>query len=75
MPNGVSNENKPLKLGIYWTDNVVTPHPPISRGLKLVVDAVKNAGHEVGGIKISFASNTVNQVVDFRMETPGSANC
>jgi amidase len=44
---GEANEGKPLKLGIFWTDGVVTPHPPIARGLKLVVDAVKNAGHKV----------------------------
>jgi amidase len=36
-----------LKLGILWTDHVVTPHPPITRGLGLMVDAIKNAGHEV----------------------------
>jgi amidase len=45
--SGSSNDKKPLKLGIYWTDNVVTPHPPITRGLRIVVDAVQNAGHKV----------------------------
>lgn len=46
-PNGSAKGHSPLKLGIYWTDNVVTPHPPISRGLRTVVDALKNAGHKV----------------------------
>jgi len=45
--DGFANGNKPLKLGIFWTDGVVTPQPPIARGLKLVVDAVRRAGHQV----------------------------
>jgi amidase len=36
-----------LKLGIFWTDGVVNVHPPVSRGLHLVVDAVQRAGHKV----------------------------
>jgi len=41
-------ENRlPLKLGIYWTNGVVEPQPPIRRGLQMVVDAVKKAGHKV----------------------------
>ncbi|EXJ69725.1 uncharacterized protein A1O5_06796 [Cladophialophora psammophila CBS 110553] len=35
-----------LKLGVFWTDGVVTPQPPITRGLQMVVDAVRNAGHK-----------------------------
>ena len=38
---------KPLKVGILWDDGNVEPHPPVRRGLKLLVDAVKNAGHTV----------------------------
>lgn len=45
--SGKSNDKLPLKLGISWTDQVVTPQPPIARGLRLVVDAVKQAGHKV----------------------------
>lgn len=45
--DGSSNHQKPLKLRIYWTDNVVTPHPPIARGLRTVVECVKKAGHQV----------------------------
>lgn len=44
---GAANEQCPLKLGIYWTDGVVGPHPPIMRGLRTVVDKVKEAGHKV----------------------------
>ncbi|KIW92858.1 uncharacterized protein Z519_06707 [Cladophialophora bantiana CBS 173.52] len=35
-----------LKLGIFWADGIVTPRPPITRGLHVVVDAVRNAGHK-----------------------------
>lgn len=44
--DGSTNDEAPLKLGILWTDGVVTPQPPITRGLRLVVDAVKRAGHK-----------------------------
>lgn len=48
----ISNETgttsaKPLKLGVLWTDGVVQPHPPITRGLRIVVEAMENAGHKV----------------------------
>ncbi|KAI3329205.1 amidase [Xylariaceae sp. AK1471] len=36
-----------LKLGVLWTDGVVGPHPPVTRGLRMVVDAVEKAGHKV----------------------------
>ncbi|KAE8154450.1 amidase signature domain-containing protein [Aspergillus avenaceus] len=42
-----AGEKRPLKLGILWTDGVVTPHPPVARGLHLVVEAVERAGHKV----------------------------
>ncbi|KAI1384815.1 amidase [Hypoxylon trugodes] len=37
----------PLKLGVLWTDGVVNPHPPVARGLHMVIDAVRAAGHKV----------------------------
>ena len=45
--DGSSNDNIPLKLGIYWTDEVVGPHPPIIRGLHAVVDTLRKSGHKV----------------------------
>ena len=45
--DGFANGCLSLKLGIYSSNGVVNPHPPIARGLKLVVDALKNAGHKV----------------------------
>ncbi|KAI0396299.1 amidase [Xylariaceae sp. FL0594] len=36
-----------LKFGVLWNDGVVTPHPPISRGMKMVVDAIEKAGYKV----------------------------
>ncbi len=41
-----SSSEQPLKLGIFWTDGVVTPQPPIARGLRMVVDALTKAGHK-----------------------------
>lgn len=38
---------RPLKIGVLWNDGMVEPHPPVRRGLKLLAEAVKNAGHTV----------------------------
>ncbi|KAM0492707.1 hypothetical protein ACHAP8_009725 [Fusarium lateritium] len=38
---------KPLKMGVLWSDGVVGPHPPVLRGLRVVVEALKKAGHKV----------------------------
>ena len=40
-------KHTPLKLGILWNDGAVNPHPPITRGQKLLVDAMRKAGHKV----------------------------
>lgn len=42
-----SANDVPLKIGIYWTDGVVTPQPPIQRGLRIVRDLVRDLGHKV----------------------------
>ncbi|GKU21475.1 unnamed protein product [Fusarium langsethiae] len=38
---------RPLKIGVLWSDGMVGPHPPVLRGLRVVVDALKRAGHKV----------------------------
>ncbi|KAF9771233.1 hypothetical protein IL306_011151 [Fusarium sp. DS 682] len=38
---------KPLKMGIFWCDGMVGLHPPVLRGLKVVVEVLKKAGHKV----------------------------
>lgn len=38
---------KPIKVAVQWWDGVVKPHPPITRALKEVAAACKNAGMEV----------------------------
>lgn len=43
----VLRRERPLKLGIFWNDGEVEPHPPIKRGLRMVVEAVRKAGHKV----------------------------
>jgi amidase len=45
--NGAANEKQPLKLGVFWSDGVVGPQPPIKRGLRLVHDVLKSTGHRV----------------------------
>lgn len=46
-PNGAAKASAlPLKLGVLWSDGQVGPHPPVKRGLGMVVDAMKEAGHK-----------------------------
>lgn len=44
---GRSNAKLPLKLGILFNDGYMTPHPPVTRGLQIVRDAIIKAGHKV----------------------------
>ncbi|QSZ32369.1 hypothetical protein DSL72_001943 [Monilinia vaccinii-corymbosi] len=37
---------KKLRVGIFWWDGMVQPHPPVERALEMVVAALKHAGHE-----------------------------
>jgi amidase len=45
-PDGTATD-KPLKFGVLWTNGIVEPHPPIRRGLKMVAESLKKAGHKV----------------------------
>lgn len=36
-----------LKIAVMYTDNIVTPSPPIARAMKSVVDSLVAAGHEI----------------------------
>ena len=45
--DGSAGSGRPLKIGIYWSDNVVRPQPPVSRGVKLVHNVLKHMGHKV----------------------------
>lgn len=45
-PSGKANDKAPFKLGIFWTDGLITPQPPIARGLHIVSEEVKKAGHK-----------------------------
>lgn len=47
VDGNAKNGGNPLKFGILWTDGVVGPQPPVVRGLHMVADAVKKAGHKV----------------------------
>jgi amidase len=45
--DGAANEKQPLKLGVFWSDGVVGPQPPIKRGLRLVHEVLESMGHRV----------------------------
>ncbi|KAM0543450.1 hypothetical protein ACHAPJ_012314 [Fusarium lateritium] len=39
--------DRPLKVAVQWWDGVVQPHPPMTRALKEVAEACRQAGMEV----------------------------
>ena len=45
--DGSANGKTPLKFGVLWSDGYITPQPPVMRGLRLLANAVKKAGHKV----------------------------
>jgi amidase len=48
---GKANGKPPLKLGILFNDGFMTPHPPITRGLRMIREALGGAGHKVRILK------------------------
>ncbi|KAH8697760.1 putative amidase [Talaromyces proteolyticus] len=44
--NEVPSKSK-LAVGVMWTDDVVTPHPPVTRALKEVASRLQAAGHDI----------------------------
>jgi amidase len=55
-----------LCFAVLRNDRMVQPHPPIARGIEMVVDAVKNSGHTVRilFLWITKVSN-INQVIEW----------
>lgn len=47
----------PLKIGIYWTDGVVTPHPPVKRGLRIVHGMLEVLKHKVNYFIVGSLAN------------------
>ncbi|TGO57200.1 hypothetical protein BCON_0068g00310 [Botryotinia convoluta] len=52
VPMPWRKENRPeagkrFRYGILWWDGMISPHPPVTRALKMVVTALENAGNEV----------------------------
>jgi amidase len=43
---GQATDKTPLKLGILMNDGFMAPHPPITRGLRMVRKALVEAGHQ-----------------------------
>ena len=70
--DGSANEHPPLKLGIYSINNLVNPHPPVARGLRLVVDALKNAGHKVHHLRHRISQvEQVTKILSFHRLSTG----
>ncbi|KAF1966479.1 amidase [Bimuria novae-zelandiae CBS 107.79] len=40
-------KDRPLRIGILWDDQIVKPHPPITRALKMFADRAQRNGIEV----------------------------
>ncbi|KAH7214214.1 amidase signature domain-containing protein [Fusarium oxysporum] len=51
---------RPLKMGVLWRDGMVGLHPPVLRGLKVVVEVLKKAGHK-GGFLSADGAHDIHQ--------------
>ncbi|KAH7158459.1 amidase signature domain-containing protein [Fusarium sp. MPI-SDFR-AT-0072] len=51
---------RPLKMGVLWCDGMVGVHLPVLRGLKVVVEALKKAGHK-GGFLSADGAHDIHQ--------------
>ncbi|KAF5635107.1 general amidase [Fusarium tjaetaba] len=51
---------RPLKMGVLWCDGMVGLHPPVLRGMKVVVEALKKAGHK-GGFLSADGAHDIHQ--------------
>jgi len=40
-------KGRPLTIGIYKWDHLIMPHPPVQRGIRIVEEALRKAGHEL----------------------------
>ncbi|KAK3169594.1 hypothetical protein OEA41_008978 [Lepraria neglecta] len=62
LPDGSANEKLPLKLGVFGTDGVVGPQPPIKRILRIVHDVLKSMGHKLAFLKAEGAHDVYQQL-------------
>lgn len=65
LPDRLANEKLPLKLGVFWTDGVVGPQPPIKRGLHMVHDVLKSMGHKVKLILVLSILREIEWLISF----------
>ena len=78
--DGSANNRPPLKLGIYSTNNVVNPHPPIARGLRMVVEALRKAGHKASELSCWILSKSSRALIALhqigsRLDAAQSIDC
>ncbi|KAF1832858.1 general amidase [Decorospora gaudefroyi] len=44
---GSATGKSPLRIGLLFNDGFMAPHPPITRGLRMVQSALEKSGHDV----------------------------
>lgn len=40
-------EDRPLRIGVLWHDGIVRPHPPVTRALQQVIEALKGYNFDI----------------------------
>ena len=40
-------KGRPLNIGLIKWDNLIMPHPPVQRGIRMVEEALRAQGHDV----------------------------
>ena len=54
FPSPLVGSKKQPSFGVMRTDGVVSPHPPVARALRIVIEAIEAAGYEVRSQRKSF---------------------
>lgn len=56
-----------LKIAALWNDGVVAPTPPVARALKVTVEKLKAAGHEIVDWDPRLHAKAIELLVGFRV--------
>ena len=71
--------SKDLSFGILTSDGVVNPHPPITRAVRMVAEALKAEGHKVALCPYMAGKFTANPASrschGSHLRTPNQRNC
>ena len=58
-------KGRPLVFGIIKWDHLVTPHPPVQRGMRIVKEALQKQGHDLVEFEVPDSEEASKLIVKF----------